>query len=136
ERVPSSENALVAASLEKQAIVSRAAVKLREAAAAAAGRRPFRLVAPWPEGRRWAVALTHDLDLVKLWPLAVAVRLLELARKGKVGMAVRAVLRSARALGRDPVWNGVQSVLEPEAEFLAHSTWFVICETPTFASIR
>ncbi|HEU5174205.1 MAG TPA: hypothetical protein VFT96_05575, partial [Gemmatimonadaceae bacterium] len=68
DRVPSSENPLVAAGMERDPIVSRAAQRLRVAAMRAAGSRAFGTLAPWPGGHRWAVALTHDLDVVEWWP--------------------------------------------------------------------
>ena len=40
----------------------------------AAGRRAVRYLAPWPEGRRWAAAITHDLDIVSGWPLFTTLR--------------------------------------------------------------
>src|SRR5437660_2566425 len=81
-RVPPSVNALVAAELEREPIVSRAAVTLREMVVTAAGRRIVKCIAPWPEGKRWAAAFTHDLDVVSWWPLFTLLRLSELGRKG------------------------------------------------------
>jgi hypothetical protein len=134
-RVPPGENAVAAAGLEGGAAISRAAKSLREAAAAVASRRPYRLLAPWPDGRRWAAVMTHDLDLVAWWPLAVAARVVELARKGKPGMALHALASSVGAIGRNPVWRGIQSLLRAEGDFSARSTWFVICETPTLRTM-
>jgi hypothetical protein len=135
DRVPPSENPLAAAGVEKGAVISRAAAVLRDHVQAVAGRRPFRLVAPWPEGRRWAAALTHDLDLVEWWPLAVLGRIAELGRKGKLGLAASAFAHMLASTGRKPVWKGVQAILDAETEYSARSTWFVLCETPTLDSM-
>jgi len=64
DRVPARENELVQAGLASDPVISRAAVALRTAVIATAGRRPLAFVAPWPDGRRWAAAFTHDLDVV------------------------------------------------------------------------
>lgn len=133
ERVPSGENALVAAGerLERAPVVSRAARSLREAVLHSAGRRAVRLVEPWPEGRRWAAVFTHDLDVVALWPLFAGARLAELARKGEVGQLLGAGAAALRAVAGDPVLAGVRRLVELEAELAIRSTWFVLCGTPT-----
>ena len=56
----------------------------------ARGRRPAastRFVDPWPNGRRWALSLTHDLDVVEWWPAFTALRLAELLRHGELDAA-------------------------------------------------
>jgi hypothetical protein len=131
-RVPASENALVAETLERDPIVSQAATALRTAALAASGRGPIHLAAPWPDGRRWAVALTHDLDVVAWWPLFTALRLAELARKGAVRRALRTVGEAIATLGRSPIQPGIRSLLEAERRRSIRSTWFVLCGTPTW----
>lgn len=131
DRVPSSENALVAAGMEREPLVSLAALALREAVLGAAGRRAVRLVEPWPGGRRWAAAFTHDLDVVALWPVFAAARWLELARKGEGRQLVGAGLACVRALAGDPVLEGLGWLLKLEKELAIHSTWFVLCGTPT-----
>jgi hypothetical protein len=136
ERVPSSANALVAAGVEREPIVSRCAVELRRAALDVADRRPIRLLAPWPDGKRWAAAFSHDLDVVQRWPAFTALRLAELARKGEVARAVRVVAAAARSAMGDPVWSAVQDVLRVERERSVHSTWFILCGTPTWATMR
>jgi hypothetical protein len=135
-RVPPAVNALVAAGLEREAVVSQAALRLREAVTAAAGRRPVRLVAPWPGGKRWAAALTHDLDIVAWWPLFTALRLAELALKRQAGPALRSAWAAAGAVGRDPVGGAVRDLLESERRAGIRSTWFVLCGTPTLSSMR
>src|SRR5437762_6894891 len=134
-RVPPSENALAADRLEQEPVISMAASALREAVCAVAGRRPVRLLVPWPGGRRWAAAFTHDLDLVALWSLAVSARLAELVRKGEFRRAGRALTSALGAIGQDPVWQGVRAVLDTEASRDVPSTWFLLCETPTFRSL-
>lgn len=39
-------------------------------------------------------------------------------------------------LGRDPVWQGASEVLAVEREFGLKTTWFIICGTPTLATMR
>jgi hypothetical protein len=131
-RVPSTENAIVAEGLEREPLVSQAAAAFRAAACAAAGRRPLRLAAPWPDGRRWAVAVTHDLDVVQWWPAFTALRLAELARKGAWGRAARAGVAAIGAIGRNPVHRGIGALLEQERGAGVHSTWFILCGTPSW----
>ena len=131
DRVPAAANALVTAGLEREPVVSQMAVALRQAATRAAGRRPLQVSAPWPEGRRWAVALTHDLDVVALWPLFTGLRLLELGRKGHWRLAARAASHALRSIGRAPVERGAAGVLAAERARSIRSTWFVLCGTPT-----
>jgi hypothetical protein len=131
DRVPSAENVLVATGLEREPVVSLAARSLRDATLSAAGRRAVRLAEPWPEGRRWAAAFTHDLDVVALWPVFAAARSLELARKGEARQFVGATLAAARAVVGDPVLEGLSRLLELERELSILSTWFVLCGTPT-----
>jgi len=130
-RVPSGENALVAAGLEREPLVSLAAAALRSAALGAAGRRLVRLAPPWPDGRRWAVAITHDLDVVSWWPAFTSLRLAELARKGAWGRTARAAWAAIGAVGRNPVRRGIASLLQAERAREVRSTWFVLCGTPT-----
>lgn len=135
-RVPSTVNALVAAGLERAPVVSLAAVALRRALLECAGRRPIRLLAPWPEGRRWAVAMSHDLDAVAPWPAFTALRLVELIRKSEIGQAASVVAAASGALLGDPIWKGVQELLAAEHEHGVRSTWFILCGTPTMATRR
>ena len=134
-RVPSRENPLVAAGLEREPVVSRAAALLRQTVIASAGRRPVRLLPAWPEGRRWAVAITHDLDAVEWWPLFTGLRVLELGRKGQLRLTGRVLAAAARAIGADPLGNGVRLLLAEEARRDLAATWFVLCGTPTFGTL-
>ena len=131
-RVPSTANALVAEGIEREPIVSQAAAALRAAARAAAGRRALRLAAPWPDGRRWAVAVTHDLDVVQWWPAFTALRLAELARKGAWGRAARTGMAAIGAIGSNPVSQGITALLDAEHTRSVHSTWFILCGTPSW----
>ncbi|MFI5235382.1 MAG: hypothetical protein ACHQXA_06705 [Gemmatimonadales bacterium] len=134
DRVPAAANPLVIGGVERAPILSELGGVLRCAAAAAAGTRSFRVAAPWPDGRRWAVALTHDLDVVVGWPAFTLLRLAELIRKGegrRIGLVLGAALA---ALGRDPVVAGIEALLAIEADAAIRSTWFVICGTPTARS--
>lgn len=135
DRVPSANNALVAEGLEREPIVSQAAAALRVAALAAAGRRPLHLAAPWPDGRRWAVAITHDLDVVEWWPAFTSLRVAELARKGEWRLAARVGASAARAIGRHPVREGVGTLLAAERARGVRSTWFILCGTPSWRTV-
>jgi hypothetical protein len=134
-RVPSSENPLVREGLEREPVIQRAALALQNATRRAAGRRPFRTVAAWPEGRRWAAAFTHDLDVVAWWPAFTLLRAAELGRKGAFGRLAR-VAAAAIGAGWDPVTRGVDSVLAQEAGTHVRSTWFILCGTPTLRTMR
>jgi peptidoglycan/xylan/chitin deacetylase (PgdA/CDA1 family) len=138
DRVPSTQNALVRAggALEREPVVSRCALALGEAVRRAAGRRPALFLAPWPAGRRWAAALTHDLDVVDWWPAFTALRLTELLGKGELRRAARVVGRAVASGGLDVVWRGVREVLETEAAHDVRSTWFILCGRPTLATAR
>ncbi len=133
-RVPSGENPLVRAGRERVPVVQRYAAELRAAVQAVAGRRAVRLLAPWPDGRRWAAALTHDLDIVAGWPVFTLLRVAELMRGGEVARAGRVVAAAARAVGRNPVLAGMRALLEAERAAGVPATWFVLCGTPTPAT--
>ncbi|MFL5615614.1 MAG: hypothetical protein ACJ796_18250 [Gemmatimonadaceae bacterium] len=135
-RVHAEDNDLVASGQERLPVVSLAAIKLRKAVVDVAGRRPVRLLAPWPKGRRWAVALSHDLDVVARWPVFTGLRLVELARKGDLGRVLQVIRAAVPAAMGDPVWQGVQGVLDSERAHAVKSTWFILCGTPTLRSMR
>jgi len=135
-RVPSGENLLVRSACETDPIISRAAVRLRAAVIASADRRPVALAAPWPDGRRWAAAFTHDLDVVAHWPVFTVLRVAELSRKAELRRAGRTLLAALAAVGHDPVRQGVRRVLDDEGHYGVVSTWFVLCGTPTLATMR
>lgn len=140
-RVPSADNPLVASERSRDPVVSRAAVALRQTAVNAADRRLFRVVAPWPARARWAVALTHDLDVVRWWPVFTALRVAELTRKGEGRAAVRTLMAAAGSalampVARSPVWRATREVLAIEHRRGVPSTWFVIAGTPTLATRR
>jgi hypothetical protein len=134
-RVPASENPLVAAGQSRKPVVSILGLELRQAAIAVAGRRPVRLVAPWPDGHRWAAVLTHDLDVVEWWPLFPLLRMVELGKKGNWDLFARVARAARRNIGRDPVTRGVHSLLQLEAHHRIRATWFVLCATPTIRSM-
>ncbi len=131
DRVPAHENPLVRVERWRDPVLSRHAATLRAAVAAAAGARPVRCLAPWPNGRRWAAAFTHDLDVVAGWPAFTLLRLAELLRRGALGRATRSATAALAAIGRNPVWRGVEHVLRVERDAGVRSTWFVLCGTPT-----
>jgi hypothetical protein len=130
-RVPSSQNALVAAGLEREPIVSRAAVALCDAALAVAGRRCVRLLSPWPDGRSWAVALTHDLDVVDWWIASTLARALELGAKRDLRRLLRSLVAAARAMAADPVKRAAASILQLYRRRSLRSTWFILAGMPT-----
>lgn len=133
-RVPSEVNPLVRHHRERDPVVQRWGIDLRTAVRAVAGRRPVRLLAPWPEGRRWAAAITHDLDVVAGWPLFTLLRLLELARRGRIKLAGQVFRAALGAIGRDPVGSGIRAILEIERAAGVSATWFVLSGTPTPAT--
>jgi len=135
-RVPPEDNYLVARRMERDPIVSRFAVALRSAVIAAAGRHRVVLVAPWPEGRRWAMAMTHDLDVVALWPAFTALRAAELAGKGRIADVVTLAGAAVRGSLGDPVWSAARGVLDTERRAGIRSSWFVITGTPTVETMR
>ena len=135
-RVPPDENPLVHERAEREPVVALIAAALRKATASAAGRRPFRALSPWPNGKRWSAAFTHDLDVVATWPAFTALRLAELGRKRDVGRALQVVGAALRTIGGDPVRDAVDDILATERDASIRSTWFIICGTPTFATRR
>jgi hypothetical protein len=134
-RVPAAENPLVAAGQSRRPVVSLLGVELRRAVLAAAGRRPVRLLSPWPDGHRWAALMTHDLDVVEWWGLFPLLRMAELGMKGDWDRFARVARAARRSVGRDPVTRGVHSILQLEAHHLIRATWFVICEPPSLRSL-
>lgn len=135
-RVPAGETAAVRDSLDREPVVSQAARELADAVRGAAGTRVVRFVDPWPDGRRWAVALTHDLDVVEWWPAFTALRLAELLRHGEIGRAARVIAAAALSVGRPVVWRAIADLLAVEARHGVRSTWFVLCDHPTLATAR
>ncbi|MFL5617209.1 MAG: hypothetical protein ACJ79A_02305 [Gemmatimonadaceae bacterium] len=135
-RVPSSETAAVRASLDREPVVSLMARALATAVRAAAGRRMVRFIDPWPNGRRWAVSLTHDLDVVEWWPAFTALRLSELLRHGELARVARVAAAAVASTGRPVVWRAVADLLATEQRHDVRSTWFVLCDRPTLATAR
>jgi hypothetical protein len=135
-RVPSGANPLVRESLEREPVIQRAAIALQAATRRAAGRRSFRTVQAWPEGRRWAAAFTHDLDVVSWWPAFTLLRMAELVRRGAVARIARIAAAAVGSAGLDPVTQGVVGVLNAEANAHIRSTWFILCGTPTLGTMR
>ncbi|HTD61532.1 MAG TPA: hypothetical protein VK679_12855 [Gemmatimonadaceae bacterium] len=135
-RVPSSANPLVIDHSERRPVVSEAAVALRDRVREAAGQRCVRVLAPWPDGKRWAAALTHDVDVVTGWPAFTALRLVELLRKGELGRAGRVTAAALGAIGGNPTWRGMADVLSAERAAGVVSTWFLLCGTPTVSTWR
>jgi hypothetical protein len=135
-RVPSSETGAVRASLDREPVVSLAARTLATAVRAAAGRRVTRFVDPWPNGRRWAVSLTHDLDVVEWWPAFTALRLAELLRHGEFARVARVAAAAVASTGRPVVWQAIATLLAEEQRHDVRSTWFVLCDRPTLATAR
>ncbi len=99
------------------AALSRAA----EAAGAALERVPA-----WPEGRRFAVLLSHDVDL---WRKRTARQLAkELLRAAKAPQRLPQLVR-AFTRGPDP-WSDLEGIADLEARRGMHSTFFVFAGRP------
>jgi hypothetical protein len=122
--------------LVAQPVVANAAARLREAVVASAGRRPIAFLSPWPEGKRWAAAITHDLDVVDLWPVFTALRIAELTRKGDLRRVMRTAWSAIRALTRNPVQRALRALLAAELDRGIVSSWFVLSGTPTVRTMR
>lgn len=137
-RPVSEANQLVRAGTERTPVVSEVANVLRTAmmhAAAEAGR-PYFGAHLWPHRKLWAACLSHDLDVASLWPAFTALRVAELAKKGDLSRVARVVASAGASLLGDPVRDGVRAVLDAERAVGAHSTWFIICASPTLATVR
>lgn len=135
-RVPSRANALVAEGRSGTPVLSQFALRLRRAAARASEGRPFRTVAPWPNKKRWAASITHDLDVVALWPLFTGLRLQELAGKGEWGQVWHTLRAALGALGGTPVYDAVQEILDIESAHGLRSSWYILCGTPTWSTFK
>ena len=136
QRVPAWETRVVRESVEREPVVSLAAVALAHAVRGAAGQRPVRLIEPWPRGRRWAAALTHDLDVVEWWPAFTLLRLAELARSGELARAARVTATAVTSATRPVVWSAISELLAIEASHRIRSSWFVLSGRPTIATAR
>ena len=136
DRVPVEENPLVKAGQWERPIVHAIAAGVRTAVREAAGRRPIRTVIPWPGGRAWAAAFTHDVDIVAGWPAFALMRVAELLRKGEVTRAGAVIVSAVAHVGRDPVRRAVDEVLLVEREAGIRSTWFFLAGTPSLATWR
>ena len=135
-RVPATDTRPVREGFEREPVVSAIANVLARTARAAAGRRAFRVVDPWPQGKQWAAALTHDLDVVEWWPAFTLLRIVELVRHGHLVRGAR-VIGAALNAGRGPVvWSALSDVLETESRHGVRSSWFVLCGRPTIATAR
>ena len=131
DRVPAEANPLVIEGSDRRPAVQEMAGELLRAVRQAAGNGPVLRVAPWPEGRRWAVAMTHDIDVVAGWPLFTLLRMLELARKGRAGDVVRVLGAATAAAFGDPVTEALRAILAAEARHGLPATWFALVGDPT-----
>jgi len=134
DRVPASENAMVQGGAERDLVLQQVAARFGHEVAQAAGSRPVRLLAPWPGGHRWAAGLSHDLDVVALWPLFTGLRLTELVRHREWRRAARTLTAAGASAFGDPVTRGIGRLLEHELRTGLHSTWFMLCGTPTLGT--
>lgn len=135
-RVPADANLLVEWGVERVPIVSQWARSLRVMVQQAAGMRPVRYLVPWPGGKRWAAAFTHDVDVVAGWPVFTVLRLLELLRGGHLSRAGRVAWAAAGSVLRSPAWQGVRDVLGAEEAHGVRSTWFFLCGRRTLDTWR
>lgn len=136
QRVPTRVNAMYASGSPREPLVSRCAEALRAAVVNAAGRRPLAFLQPWPDGRRWAAALSHDLDVVDWWGAFTALRIAELARKSEWRQVARIVGAVPGGLTANPVVAAARRLLATERDAGVRSTWFVLCGEPGLASAR
>lgn len=134
-RVPSTANPMVEAGDIRAPLINAAGRALRDAVVAQSADRAVRVIAPWPQGRRWAAAFTHDLDVVGFWPLFTALRLAELSRKGQVGLALQVAGSAIRSVAANPVEAGVGEILRVELDLGIASTWFILAGVPSLRSI-
>jgi hypothetical protein len=130
-RVPAEANPQVREGRALDPAVSLLGAGLRAAAASAAGPRQLVVLSPWPSGRRWATAFTHDLDVVSGWPVFTAMRMTELLRRGRLTRAARVAAAALGSLSRPPVQIALEDILRLEREHGIRSTWFVLAGTPT-----
>jgi len=134
-RLPTAANPLVEQGAESSPAVSEAGARLRRAVVGVAGGRPVYLLAPWPSGQRWAVALTHDLDVLEWWPLFTISRLAELVAHGEARRAGQVLASALGHAGRSPVEAGITALLAEEADAGVPSTWFVLCGSPSLGTV-
>ena len=134
-RVPAEENPVVLAGLEREPIISQAAVVLREQAVQAARGRPVRIAPAWPANKLWALSLTHDLDGVEWWPIFSGVRLLESLKRGNGRLALHVLTGIGQSIAKDPLGDGARNVLAFSRAVNVSTTWFVLCGSPTLRSI-
>jgi peptidoglycan/xylan/chitin deacetylase (PgdA/CDA1 family) len=82
----------------------------------------------WPEGRTFAMCLTHDIDFVRYSMLKSGFHALTALRQGDVGTAWR---QGTGWLGRNrsPVWN-FQAIMDLEAQYGAKSTFYFLALEP------
>jgi hypothetical protein len=134
-RVPSGINPQVAAGRAGEPTIDILAAELRETVRHTASGMAFAVVAPWPRGLGWAVALTHDVDVLSWWPLFTALRVAELGRHGKAGTVVSVVGRALAGAFTSPPLAGIRKVCEREQHHGIRSTWFFLTGTPTLGRI-
>jgi peptidoglycan/xylan/chitin deacetylase (PgdA/CDA1 family) len=135
-RVPPTVNASVKGGTDRELPVHRLAEALFEAVKLANRGQPLYRLAGWPDQRSWAAAFTHDLDVVKGWPIFATLRWMELLKKGELGRAGAAIGSGISAIGSNPVGTAVAAILGLEKNAGIKATWFVIAGEPTFASRR
>jgi hypothetical protein len=100
-----------------------------------------RLLPRWPGGARWAVALSHDVDMLFKWRLRSALRLLlttpALALSGRwrrLARLWRELLARLRG-GEDP-WFLVDELMDLEARLGLHSTLLFLAESHDHQTYR
>ena len=117
-------------------LINRYAAQLERRVAAWCGGNgvTLRRLPRWKSGKRFAVALTHDVDDVTLFSLAQAWRLVRRARtptsyaaRGGVAMAVRTLRRGS---GADPYWNFDRWAAEESRRGFS-STFYVLPPSPS-----
>jgi len=135
-RVSASANPLVQSGKERELPIHREAEALLSAVRTAADGRPLFRIGAWPEGKSWAAAFTHDLDIVTGWPLFALLRWTELLGKGQIARAASAIGSALGSVGSGPVKQGVAAIIALEREAGVRATWFVLAGVPTLQSWR
>lgn len=102
---------------------------------------PAETLARWPGGARWAVALSHDVDMLFKWRLRSAVRLLLETPLHALSFRFRKLARLWGELlatvrgGRDP-WFLVDELMDLEESRGLHSTLLFLAESHDHQTFR
>lgn len=96
---------------------------------------------PWPEGRPWALCLSHDVDMLYKWRLRSVIRLLLTSPAWALGGQLPRVARQWRELfrtlagGQDPWWQA-EEMLDLEQRHGALSSFLFLAESHDHRTYR